>query len=166
MKFELKTVKFFEAFSEETNAFTAKLYINGKYVADVKNDGHGGCTDVHPINKLASDIISEAERYLASQPKKKVEEFDFEYLRTVESEVDDLFADWLLAKSNKQFNSDMEKGLLFGTRGKYQLISWKHFDVKKLLTHPSGKIAIKSAIGKYSHYGELLNTNIPEDFLN
>ncbi len=31
--------------SEETNCFVADLYINGKKIGYVKNDGRGGCTD-------------------------------------------------------------------------------------------------------------------------
>ena len=83
MKFELKAIKFYESMSEETNCFQGKLYINGKYVADVKNDGRGGCTDIRPLDKLTGKVISEANKYLASQPKKKCDMYDFEYIRTV-----------------------------------------------------------------------------------
>ncbi len=167
MKFELKTVKFFEAFSEETNAFTAKLYINGKYVADVKNDGHGGCTDVHPINKLTGEIIAEAERYLASQPKKKVEEFDFEYLRTVESEVDDLFADWLQVKEDKKLAKQMDKGILYGTKYNYRMIYWNNTTLVAFMKTPVGQARVKQIIKDLKDKGEMiLNTNLPDNVLN
>ena len=39
---ELKNVKVAQHMSEETTAFTATLYINGKKAAHVKNDGRGG----------------------------------------------------------------------------------------------------------------------------
>jgi len=39
---QLKNVKIAWNMSEETTAFTASLYINGKKAADVKNDGRGG----------------------------------------------------------------------------------------------------------------------------
>ena len=42
-KVELKAVKHFEAMSEETQCFTANIYLNGKKVCFVKNEGHGGC---------------------------------------------------------------------------------------------------------------------------
>jgi hypothetical protein len=40
---ELKAIKHFEAMSEETQCFTANIYLNGKKVCVVKNEGHGGC---------------------------------------------------------------------------------------------------------------------------
>jgi hypothetical protein len=46
MTIELKNVKVAHHMSEETTAFTATLYINGKKAAHVKNDGRGG--DNHP----------------------------------------------------------------------------------------------------------------------
>ena len=47
MQIELKNIKFFEAMSEETNAFVADVYVNKVKVAYAKNDGHGGCTFYH-----------------------------------------------------------------------------------------------------------------------
>jgi hypothetical protein len=47
--FELRKIKSFEAMSEETEAFTAQLWVDGKHLADLKNDGQGGCNSVHPI---------------------------------------------------------------------------------------------------------------------
>lgn len=40
---ELKGVKVHLGLSEETPAYTAKLYVDGKHFADVNNSGHGGC---------------------------------------------------------------------------------------------------------------------------
>jgi len=39
MKVELKNVKFSEHMSEETNAFTADVYVDGKKCGYAKNDG-------------------------------------------------------------------------------------------------------------------------------
>lgn len=47
MKVELKSFKWFPSMSEETNAFTANVVINGKKVGTARNDGHGGMTDLH-----------------------------------------------------------------------------------------------------------------------
>lgn len=51
MNFKLKKVKFFDEMSEETPCFTAEIWEDGKHVADVKNDGHGGCNDIHVYSK-------------------------------------------------------------------------------------------------------------------
>lgn len=48
----LKNLKFHEDMSEETPCFSADLYENGKLIAHVKNNGRGGCNDVHPAKGL------------------------------------------------------------------------------------------------------------------
>ncbi len=45
---ELKNVKIHTGLSEETPCYTAKLLVNGKYFADLRNDGHGGCDMIDP----------------------------------------------------------------------------------------------------------------------
>ena len=51
MKLELKSIKYTEWMSEETLCFTANLWVDGKVFAEVSNQGHGGCTDVHMHSK-------------------------------------------------------------------------------------------------------------------
>jgi len=48
MKIELKNVKHALFASQETECFEASIYIDGKRVGTVSNDGHGGCNDYHP----------------------------------------------------------------------------------------------------------------------
>jgi hypothetical protein len=68
MKIELKSFKYFSSLSEETNAFTADVFVNGKKIAYAKNDGHGGCTfySAYPnqIEKLKA-----VEEYVKSLPE-------------------------------------------------------------------------------------------------
>ena len=45
MRIELKNVKHVESMSEETECFTANLYVDGKKIGAVSNRGHGGCHD-------------------------------------------------------------------------------------------------------------------------
>ena len=42
MKAELRKVKIARSLSEETTAFTADLWVDGKHIGYVKNDGQGG----------------------------------------------------------------------------------------------------------------------------
>ena len=60
MKIELKKIKHARSLSEETNAFTAELHVNGEHVADCKNSGNGGMTDVYP---KYSENQAKRERY-------------------------------------------------------------------------------------------------------
>jgi hypothetical protein len=48
MKIELRKITYNARLSEETPAFAADVYINGKKRGDVKNDGHGGPHMIHP----------------------------------------------------------------------------------------------------------------------
>ena len=53
MEYQLKKIKFFDAMSEETPCFTAEIWENGKKVATVKNNGHGGgnlVDHIHGVN--------------------------------------------------------------------------------------------------------------------
>jgi hypothetical protein len=43
MKLELKNIKYYASMSEETNCYEAILYVDGKRLGRVHNDGHGGC---------------------------------------------------------------------------------------------------------------------------
>lgn len=47
MQLELKSVKHSPSLSEETEAFTAILWIDGAPAAECKNAGRGGPTDIH-----------------------------------------------------------------------------------------------------------------------
>jgi len=114
MKIELKKISFSEALSEETNAFTADLYINGKKVGYCRNDGRGGCTDYHPYNVQDREVIREAEEYFKSQPQKHSERFDFDYQPTLELAIGDLLDDWLKAKEQKKMERRMKTCILVG----------------------------------------------------
>jgi hypothetical protein len=43
MTWELRNIQTYPRLSEETTAFNASLYHGGNKVADIKNDGQGGC---------------------------------------------------------------------------------------------------------------------------
>lgn len=49
MKVELKKVKVAQHLSEETNAFTAQLWTDGQYIADLSNDGRGGQNRIYHL---------------------------------------------------------------------------------------------------------------------
>ncbi len=48
-KVEVKKIKHLVSLSEETNAFTGVLYVDGVAVANCKNNGQGGSNDIYPI---------------------------------------------------------------------------------------------------------------------
>jgi len=114
MKVELKKIQFSEALSEETNAFTADLYINGKKVGYCRNDGRGGPNDYYADTTEGRELIRKAEAYFQGLPKKKSERFNFTYQPTLESEIGDLLDQWLLAKEQKKMERKMKTCILVG----------------------------------------------------
>ena len=67
MKLTLKNLKVSEHLSEETTAFTATVYIDGKRAFTARNDGRGG---ENMLESLKEDrgIIDRAQTYFASLP--------------------------------------------------------------------------------------------------
>lgn len=130
MKIELKNVKFSELMSEETNAFTADIFVNGKKAGYARNDGHGGCTDCHfyPEQK---ELFRQAEQYCLSLPPIQYPASHgmeaFEIRSDMENVVDQLFEEWLKAKDNKKLEKKMESNFLVKrTDGNIALTGWKN----------------------------------------
>jgi len=168
MKFELKNIKFYESMSEETNCFQADLFINGKKIAYVKNTGQGGCTDYGVHDFKLQNVLRVAELYCLSLPKEKIEGMmsDFEFQPTLESRIDDLFEQWLKSKGDKKFVKDMEKGLMYGNKYSYTIITW-NLPFKTMLSMQQGREIIRNKIIQLRVDKEtILNTNIPAELFN
>ena len=57
MNITLKNIKHMPSLSEETECYSADLYLDGKLVAHVSNRGHGGCDEQRPAKGQSYDII-------------------------------------------------------------------------------------------------------------
>jgi len=112
MKIELKNVRFSEAMSEETNAFTADLYINGKKAGYCKNTGQGGCTDYNAYSPELRPLIAEAEAYCKTLPD--IDYGTFKVKSSLEEVIDKLFEDWTVAKERKKMEKRMQTCVLVG----------------------------------------------------
>ena len=51
MDIQLKNVKIYAGLSQETVAFAASLYVDGKKVGEARNAGHGGSNDVDVFDR-------------------------------------------------------------------------------------------------------------------
>ncbi|RPD42959.1 hypothetical protein [Chitinophaga barathri] len=177
MKIELKSIHHSETLSEETNAFTAKVYIDGKFAAYARNDGRGEETNIQPKDHMDWDLIKQAEQYCKTLPPGTYE-FGGEqhaYSMTLESVVDDLLEQHLSKKHQQKFDRKlakaMESGIVFGTleANSLSVIGFK-MPIATLLTYPHGSDTIKQAIernitGQFKEGEKILNTNIPEKIL-
>lgn len=133
MKIELKKISFSERMSEETNCFVADLYVNGKKVGCVKNDGRGGCTEYHGYTEKDYQTISDAEAYCKTLPNV--------YEPTLESVIDDLFEDWLKERDLKKMNKLFQKAIVVG---KPNSLTYKYINFKQPLSNVS-----KTVLEKY-----------------
>ena len=163
---QLKNIKFHERLSQETNCFTADLYINKKKVGYVENRGEGGPTSYGANNVECVKIIGEAEKYFASLPKRIVGEYKFD--QSLEDTIDCVFEEWLKEKDNAKFKKklekDMQKGIVYGTDTAYTIVTWKGFNLAGILNHPKGKRTIQEKINELKSQGHtILNTNLPKD---
>lgn len=64
---ELKNIKHMASLSEETNCYSATVYLDGKPVCDVSNHGHGGCDMQHWRDRAAEATIT---AYFKSLPER------------------------------------------------------------------------------------------------
>ena len=87
--FTLKKFKYVESLSDETNCYVADLYVNGIRLASCRNDGRGGKTDIQPEHEQYR-LYHDVKAFLKTQPKIRVEEYDFEFDCDLEYIADEL----------------------------------------------------------------------------
>lgn len=156
----LKSIKFSEALSEETNAFTADIFFDGKKIGYAKNDGHGGCTDYNRYpDKM--DKLKECMAFCESLPQIDLGHFQIDC--NLENVIDDLFEDWLKQREQKQLEKKMQTSILFGVPNamSYSYINFKQplkAMHKPLLQAHVSKIVRDHCTGDV----RILNTNLKE----
>lgn len=133
MNIELKKVQFSEHLSEETNAFTANLYVDGKHLGYIRNDGRGGNTDVYHNKPEHKEKFREVEEYCKTLPPRTYtfngQEHSFDM--NLENFVDELFEHWLKRKENKKKERKMKTNLMWGVPNGH---SYKTVNFKRPLT--------------------------------
>jgi hypothetical protein len=167
MKITIKNIKFSESLSEETNAFTADIFVDNKKIGYARNDGQGGNTNCQPYPET-KDKFREVDAHFRSLP-------DIQYDGTfgkmslkqdIEYHVDEAFEAWLETKENKKFLANMDKGLLYGTKECYRMISWRNSTLTAQLQTASGLGRVKQLVLELKAKGEtILNTNLPNEIL-
>ena len=75
MNLELKNIKVHIGLSEETYAYTASLYCDGRKIANVKNDGHGGPDYQHPAKGFTYDDIKAVDQWCRANLPRWVSSF-------------------------------------------------------------------------------------------
>jgi hypothetical protein len=71
IKLELRKIEYSKRLSEETPAYAAVLFVDGKEACHVGNNGHGGCDRQYWIGGNNSNPVRErVEAYFASLPER------------------------------------------------------------------------------------------------
>ena len=114
MKLELKNIKHTAWASEETHCYQASLYVNGKPVAIVSNDGRGGTDRDYPHPKIEPHtyrfVMTEVHAYFKSLPNTPSEWNEDGMEQRLEFWCADQVNDWLSARELK---SKLRKAFLF-----------------------------------------------------
>lgn len=164
MKIELKRISFYERMSEETNCFAADLYINGKKVGYVKNDGQGGCTNYYGCTKEDNQIIREAEAYCKTLPNIKYHGYDL--TQNLELVIDMLFEEHITAKLNakaqKKKERLMENAILVGVPDADSYSYYKFKVALSKIPTPQLQASIVRIKAKLNEGEVILNTNLAE----
>ena len=165
MKIELKSIKFNERMSEETNCFTANLYVNDKKLCYVENTGKGGCSDYVLYVSKNAPLLKEVEAYCKTLPDIKYNTITIK--QNLETVIDELFENYLIQKESKKLVKYMEKGIVYGTLSNFQVVTWKGHTIAEMLTSPHGVLPIKNKLKELIRDGKnILNTNIPQQIFD
>lgn len=175
MKIELKNFKHYERLSEETNCFVGNIWVNGVKCGYAENTGKGGNTSYHTDGTQESrQLIKQAEVYCLTLPPYyigKINE-DFVINMSLEHYIDNLadkmIADIYKKKDAQKMRKEMEKAILIGNDKEYRTIGFKMPLKEAMEKHTDFfKKTLKEKLDKYAKDNyRLLNTNIPQQFLN
>jgi hypothetical protein len=161
MKIELKNFKFYDRLSEETMCYVGNIWVNGVKCGYAENSGKGGCSSYHHEGTTKSrELIAEAEDFCKSNGTPLYDYLDELALQLLKKKEDEAIA--------KQMTKKMQKGILIGTDTEYRTISFKLPLRDMWEKHPDFfKKTLIEKLDKYKDKGyRLLNTNIPQQFLN
>jgi len=176
MKIELKNIHHSEQLSQETNAFSATLYINNIKAGTATNQGHGGPTDYYSFNERGRQLIKEAEEYCKNLPPEKFRSAGKEYTldNNLTMYIDNLLYKHLsqkeLQKFRRKVDKAMEQSIVVGIPdNSFRTLTFK-MPLGMLLVHPNGPNIIKDVIvtkiiPNLKEREQVLNTNIPEKVL-
>jgi hypothetical protein len=127
MKLELKNIKRTEWASQETHCYQASLYVDGKAVAVVSNDGHGGpdMDNAHPkFNGDYRAAMTEVHAYFKTLPKTPCQWDPSGYSQDLDGWCGDQVNDWLVARELK---NKLRKNILFQKEGEAGIFGTKYY---------------------------------------
>lgn len=175
MEIELKNIHYSPTLSEDSNAFTANLYVNRKKVCEVSDDGNGGEISFTQEDPKYSQLLKEAEEWCKTlpdwiEPHPSNSEEPYRVKMTLEIYVGQLLEKHLQAKEQQKMERAMIQSLLYGKPGEYYGKIGFKFSMAQILGQPNGHKIMVNTLKKYilpklTDEVMFMNTNIPEDIL-
>ena len=177
MKIELKRIQYYARQSEETLAFNADLYIDGKKVGEASNRGHGDPINYGSYSEEGQKSIQEAEQYCKTLPKETFTDGDktYSYDMSLESYIGTLIDEFVNQKELQKFRNWVDKkcmdSIVVGIPDQKVIAAYKYkISILQILCKPKGEETIAEALKKQiipllKDGNILLNKNIPEHIL-
>lgn len=152
-RLKLSNIKFHEDMSEETNAFTAQLFIDGINVAFCKNDGNGGETNIRANYYENDEARTKKERALLQEAIEyaKTVPHDYSFPNSLDSIIDEMVVRAIIISDVKHLFND---GLVYQQKNSIdvQLLDFKHGDntvkISYMLSTEKGIKQIQKSIDK------------------
>lgn len=119
MNITLKNIQYNIRLSEETNCFSATIYVDGAKAGEARNNGQGGCTTILPRT-----LEAQIDAYAATLPPQTITG-DHEPMilpQTAESIIDNLVAEHM---AERHFAQTIKGKFLFTIPGKIGIYAVK-----------------------------------------
>lgn len=118
MKIEIRNVKYAAFASQETNCFSAAIYIDGVKTGTVSNEGYGGPDMFHP-----HEVQTRIDAYAATLPEVSLADIGVEgtMKQSAEIIIGELMNDWLVDRDIKRMT---KAKVVYAKPGKKGLWNW------------------------------------------
>lgn len=102
---ELRGIQYNSRMSEETNCYSAMVFVDGKHVFDASNHGHGGCDNFHPIKGgWTMQQIWDFDAKIKAESPGRPNTFDASLIMKDDLEIifGEILTEWLILKDLKR----------------------------------------------------------------
>jgi hypothetical protein len=175
MDIKLRNIHVDLRLTEETNAFTADLFINGKNVGTASNDGHGEMTICRAKDRKGAELIREAEIWCEQLPPEEVKDDDgstHSYSISLDYYLDRTIDEHIAKREQARFEKLMDNSIIFGIPGgaEYGRLKFKH-SIRDLVKTELGigllrSTIVKKVLPELVENKKILNRNIPQDIVD
>lgn len=177
MEIKLKNIHVDYRLSEETDAFTADLYINGIKAGMASNRGSGGMTDVQANGERGRKLIEEAEIWSKKLPPDIVKNEYAEggtssYDMSLDYLIDKIVGEHIEKREQARIEKLMSNSIISGIPGgpEYKRLKFSHPIADLLKVEAGVKVLentiLKKVLPKLGEGEKIQNRNIPQEIID